>query len=251
MTVVFAETYDGPAEHLWPGVIARGAYLGADGGLAVFSAHLLRDEFCPATPEALRRVFFDETPVRGRRARGQRMNSPRGTFAEDGVGAVAHELAHAFGLPHDRRRDDRDLMGNGFRNLRWNVGPAPPGKRVGFSEENARLLMASRYFARDLAAADDRPPKVESARLAREGGAWVLSLSASDDTGLRAVVLVDRGAESVTAGRALEGKARSFRQRLPAAAATGPNARGLKLQIILADDGGNQTRATVDSPGGS
>src|SRR4029453_3922314 len=30
VTVVFAETYDeGPAEHLWPGVIARGAYFNA------------------------------------------------------------------------------------------------------------------------------------------------------------------------------------------------------------------------------
>ena len=48
--LVFAETYDeGPAEHLWPGVIARGAYHTATGGLAIFSGHLLRDEFCAVT----------------------------------------------------------------------------------------------------------------------------------------------------------------------------------------------------------
>ena len=45
---------DGPAEHLWPGALARGAYHTADGGLAVFSAHLLRDELCAVTPEAQR-----------------------------------------------------------------------------------------------------------------------------------------------------------------------------------------------------
>jgi hypothetical protein len=69
VNVVFAETFDeGPADHLWPGVIARGAYYGADGGLAVFSTHLIQDQFCAATVAEQQRRFFDETPVRGRKA---------------------------------------------------------------------------------------------------------------------------------------------------------------------------------------
>jgi hypothetical protein len=45
LLVVLAETYDpGPADVLWPGVLARGGYYGTTGGIAVYSAHLLRDD---------------------------------------------------------------------------------------------------------------------------------------------------------------------------------------------------------------
>jgi hypothetical protein len=234
--VVFAETYDeGPSDRLWPGVLARGAYNTADGGLAVFSAHILKDEFCATTVERLLPLLSDRTPVTGRRALGHRMNSPRCEFVEDGIGAVAHELGHAIGLPHDRRQDDVDIMGNGFRNLRWNFGQ-PSAKRVRFSDENARLLMSSRYLAGDLRLADNRPPQVAVKILVSENGERTIDVTASDDTGLRAYVIVDGAGESVASGGKLSGRSQQFQYRLPAAQKPG----GVK--VIVADDGGNQTR---------
>jgi hypothetical protein len=237
--VVFVETYDdGPADVLWPGVLARGAYNNANGGLAVFSSHLLRDEFCAPTLQEQRQRFFDRTPVPGRKAWGHAANSPRCEFIEDGIGAVAHELGHALGLPHDRRDDAREIMGNGFRNLRWNFEPNSP-RRVGFSDENAALLMSSRYLAADLDLRDDQPPRIEAMNVARGPAGWTVSLKASDNLGLRAVVFIDREAGSIVGGRRLTGRTQIFQENLPAIKAT----TGLKLQAVLTDDGGNQTRS--------
>jgi len=244
--VVFVETYDdGPAEHLWPGVIARGGYNSADGGLAVFSAHLLRDELSAATPAQLKRLFLDQTPIAGRRAWGQKMNSARGQFVEDGVGAVVHELGHALGLPHDRRRDDIDIMGNGFRNLRWNFAATggPGGKKACFSDECALLLSSSRYLAKDTDLSDNEPPKLV-AKLTRNGNAYFVSIKANDNTGLRGIVFVDRTAGSIIGGQKLAGRAHEKIHRL---VPFNPQAAELKLQIILADIGGHQTRQAIDS----
>jgi hypothetical protein len=238
IAVVFVENYDdGPAEHLWPGVMARGAYFSAEGGLAVFSAHLLRDEFSAATPAALRELFLDQTPVPGRKAWGRSMNSPRGAIAEAGVGAVAHELGHALGLPHDRRDDSRDIMGNGFRNLRWNSGGG--GRRVSFSEENARLLMSSRYLNDELDLTDDQPPTVE-AKFA--GARGTITVKASDDRGLRAYVLVDRTKGSVVAGGTLKGTTAEFKEARPNGGGKSPSQT---FQLIVSDSGGHQTRINV------
>jgi hypothetical protein len=238
--VVFAETYDeGASDVLWPGVLARGGYNNANGGLAVFSSHLLRDEFAAPTIEEQRRLFFDRTPIPGRKAWGHAINSPRCEFIEDGIGAVAHELGHALGLPHDRRDDTREIMGNGFRNLRWNFEPNSP-RRVGFSDENAALLMSSRYLAPDLDLRDNQPPRIEAMQVARGAGGWTVSIKASDNLGLRAVVFIDREAGSIVGGRRLSGKMQTFQENLPAIKATS----GLRLQAVLTDDGGNQTRSS-------
>ncbi len=50
LRLVLCETYDpGPSDRLWNGTFALGAYHSARGGLAMFSAHILRDEFCATT----------------------------------------------------------------------------------------------------------------------------------------------------------------------------------------------------------
>jgi hypothetical protein len=246
--VVFTETCDeGPAEHLWPGVIARGAYNSAQGGLAIYSAHLLRDELCAADVEAQKQLMFDTAPLRGRKAWGHKMDSPRGEFVEDGIGAVIHELGHALGLPHDRRDDARDVMGNGFRNLRWSFAeqlrkPAQPARRAAFSEENARLLMSSRYLAQDLQLTDTQPAKVEVSPPVLHQGSWVVNVTASDDTGLRAIVFVDRNAGSVIAGKTLTGVRQSVRHTFP----RDPKFPELQLMVIVTDVGGHQTRALTE-----
>jgi hypothetical protein len=244
--VVFADNYDdGPAEHLWPGVIARGAYNSADGGLAVFSAHILQPQLAAPTPAQLKKLFLDQTPIPGRRAWGQRMNSQRGHFVEDGVGAVIHELGHALGLPHDRRRDDIDIMGNGFRNLRWNFSPTggPGGKRACFSDECAILLNSSRYLAKDLDLSDSEPAKFQ-AKLTRTGNSYSVSIKATDNTGLRGIVFIDRTAGTIIGGQKLSGKSHERIHRLTP---FNSQSTDLKLQIVLADDGGHQTRQTIDS----
>lgn len=240
--LVFAETYGfGSAENLWPGTIARGAYYTADGGLAIYSSHLLQNQFGASSLTELRDLFFDQTPVQGRRALGHEMNTPRCEFVEDGIGAIAHELGHAFGLPHDRREDSLYIMGNGFRNLRWNLDPQER-RRVTFSEENARLLMSSRYIANDLDLEDSEPPVIELEQLSSNANSQLILVRASDNTGLRAIVFQDTEAGSIITGDRLSGTEQELRQRLPL---NGTGGFPINLQVIVTDDGGHQTRARL------
>jgi hypothetical protein len=245
LTVVFAETYEpGPAKEAWAGHIARGVAEPPEGGLAVYSSWILKDEFSAVDRPAQERLFFDRTPIQGRKAFGSRVaNSPRYEFVEDAFGAVVHELGHALGLPHDYR-SPQDIMGSGFRELRWNLDPkAPSNRRVGFSAENARMLMSSRYLADDLALADFDPPRVE-VELTRRGRNLTATIKAADDVGLRALLLYDRTKEvsSVVGGKQLRGKAQQIAQQLPSELL----APGLapKVEVFVSDVGGNVTRVT-------
>jgi hypothetical protein len=238
--VLFAETYDdGPAPFEWPGGFALGARFSSDGGVGMFSAWILRDEFCATTVAEQHKRFFDETPIEGRIALGHgRMNSPRFEFIEDGFGAVAHELGHALGLSHDRRNDRQDIMANGFRNLRWNLKPTTEGKRVGFSSENARLLYSSRHLAADLDVKDNAPPTatVTLGPLRQGDRSLDVSLEASDDRGLRAVVFYNPQDDTVIGGQELAGKKQNLRLTLPIASA---EAGRFKLVTLISDTGGN------------
>jgi hypothetical protein len=245
--VVFAETYDsGPAPFEWPGGVALGSRFSTEGGFGLFSAWILRPEFCATTVARQKRLLFDATPIRGRTAVGHgRPNSPRFEFIEDGFGAVAHELGHALGLPHDHRRDDIYIMGNGFRNLRWNFTGRPDPRRAWFSDDNARILYSSRYLAGDLILTDGLPPTAELrwAGPLRAGATAIrVSVTASDNQGLRAILFFAPAQDSVVGGRALKGKTQTFEQAL----AVRPLKPGpYRLEALVTDAGGNLTRAEL------
>jgi len=238
--VVIAETYDeGPTRFEWRGGVALGCQASARGGAGLFSAWILRDAFCATTVADQLRLLADDTPIAGRVALGHgRPNSPRFQFIEDGFGAVAHELGHALGLPHDHREDGRYVMGNGFRHLRPNyIGP-PPRHPVGFSAENARLLACSRFLADEADTADDTPPQFHLDPPATlEVGATAVPVRGrvTDDRGLAAVLYFVREMDSVVAGADLTGKAARIDIVLPVA----PVKEACRVTILAIDRGGN------------
>ncbi len=161
MIVLFPETYEpGPAPVEWQPSIGMGMHLSADGGLAIMSAWILRDEFCATTYADQKKLIMDATQIKGRTAfETGKLNAPRFDFIEDGFGATAHELGHALGLLHDAR--DRDnIMGQGFRHLQVNYLPASAKKpRLRFSTDNVRLLGVSRYLVPETDRTDNTPPR--------------------------------------------------------------------------------------------
>ncbi len=246
--VVFAETYDdGPTRFEWRGGVALGARYTADGGAGLFSAWILRDEFCATTVDGQLKFLADETPIPGRVALGcGRMNSPRFEFIEDGFGAVAHEMGHAFGLPHDHRKDRQYVMGNGFRSLRRNYpGQGPEQEQVGFSPEHARILARSRFFAPDADLADAKAPRVELEPPAKlKAGAREVPVRgrATDDKALAAVIYWWRPMDSTVGGAELTGTTADLAATLPVR----PLKKGkADLIVTVIDHGGNMRTAKV------
>lgn len=244
LRIVFCDNYDhGPSDSSWNGTIALGAYESATSGLAMCSAHLLRDEFCALTIQDQQRKFFDQTPVVGRRANGHRMNSPRAEFVEDGFGAVIHELGHALGLPHDSQAGKQTIMNNGFRNIRRNLLPqTQQSQLVTFSDLNTHLLMSSRFLNPQLDRTDQTPAKASLKILdvAPRTGLVRLSVTASDDSGLRVFGIHDEnnGSGDFIAGAALNSE--KLEQELTVKVQ--PKGGKISVELIVVDNGGNQTR---------
>jgi hypothetical protein len=241
MTLIFAETYElGEAPLLWPGHIALAIAKPPLGGIAVFSAWILRDEFASPDPRVLRQRFFDPTPIPGRTALGNRVaNSPRSDFMEDGVGGAIHELAHLFGLTHHSRGRPNHIMAQGFRNLRWNVGVrSNPRLAATFSDENAAILMTSRFINEAVDRSDQRPPEVEL-DVRRVGKQLQVTVRCRDETQLARLTLVDvtaaSGRELLVSGP-LTGQQQMVRTALDSSKLGGVAS---SLQAIVIDGGGN------------
>ena len=244
--IIFAETYsEGPWKFEFPGGFALGCRFSTCGGVGMFSAWVLRDEFCATTVEGQLRYLADSTPIPGRTAlHRMKPDSPRFEFIEDGFGAVAHETGHAFGLVHDRRADDVEIMGNGFRHLRNNYLDTP-GPKAAFLMDTARMLRWSRFLADDCDLADNQPPAANITHPTRlRAGATTLLLAGdlTDDKALGAIQFFSPRHDWVLGGLDLEGRQVCLNHVL----VVPPLEKGpLEVVVSLIDRGGNLATARL------
>jgi hypothetical protein len=148
-------------------------------------------------------------------------------------------------LPHDTRAAN-DLMGHGFRNLQANYRSTSARARpVKFSRENARLLGVSRYLVPETDRTDNSPPTAEIKLRLVNGPppTVVVTMKATDDRALRAVVFTDT--DTVIGGAELKGRNQTVELTLPRKAL---EAGGFNLVTMLADAGGNITTIVSSAP---
>ncbi|MCA9173803.1 MAG: hypothetical protein KDB14_04885 [Planctomycetales bacterium] len=249
LIVGFLETYDaGPHAFEWPGGVALGGQRSPDGGLAVFSSWILRDEFCATDAQAQLKLFQDETPMQGRTALGHgRPNSPRFEFIEDGFGAVIHEVGHALGLPHDIREDSLYIMANGFRQLRVNLTEPRFGDRhVRFSDANANFLRVSRHLSvQQEGELDQQPPEFQAtAKQLAQGGAIEVSFQATDNAALACWQCYVPAYGSIIGGDVLNGASATQTVQIPLL--KNRDEPITTVQLRVGDAAGNYFQTAVD-----
>ena len=122
------------------------------------------------------------------------------SIASSSQGATAHELGHAFGLPHDFRNDDNfhgNLMGNGLRGFRGATLPDTyPQDDTRLSYSAALILNSSRYFQRDQFTSDAMSPSISfntTGTIEPIDGLLRIEFTASDDVQLSSAMLRRNG----------------------------------------------------------
>jgi len=120
-----------------------------------------RDKFYDNRPyHGLRIPEYDNIPMVQDVTFAWFLGTTVGSVASSFQGGIAHELGHAFGLPHCFVNDNNfagDLMGNGHRGFRGNFGNFP-GEWVRMHISQSDMLVKSRYFIPDSTLTDTYAP---------------------------------------------------------------------------------------------
>ena len=107
------------------------------------------------------------------------------------LGALAHELGHAFGLPHDFRNDENfygNLMGNGLRGIRGNFYPKLYHQNfTRLSYADALILNRSHFF--NPASFNQTVAPIEISTIQQQGGLMKIEYKISNPNPLSSIHL--------------------------------------------------------------
>ena len=233
MIVLFPETYEpGPASVEWQPSIGMGIHNSADGGLAIMSAWILRDEFCATTYAEQKKLIMDATPIKGRTAfETGKVDSPRFDFIEDGFAPRRTRWAMRWGC----RTTSATATTSCFKAsaiCRSIIFPPPRKNAPQVSKENARLLGVSRYLVPETDRTDNTPPSAQLVFRLSKGRPpkLMISIKATDDRELREAVFYDRQHDTVLGGTELAGKNQALEFATPGYQAAG-RARSVRLAV--------------------